>query len=109
MNFREHVFLAQCNQQRTIHTRMFLNTAQNIADACCLEWGHDFMGARGRRQICRRCGRGMIDVATASSTGVKKRPVIPILTAGEEEQPAPQRHANSPPQRGERRVFGRTR
>jgi hypothetical protein len=114
MNFREHIFLAQCNQQRTIHAEMFLKTAQHIAEVCCLEWGHDFMGARGKRQLCRRCGRSMMDVATnatpASSVRRSPRPIVPILTATVEEHASeapPKRHGEVRP--GERRVFGRTR
>jgi hypothetical protein len=65
MNFREHIFIALCTQQRTIHAPSFLRDAQKIADMCCVEWGHEFTATtRNRIQRCKRCGRGMMDVNT---------------------------------------------
>lgn len=79
MNFREHIFIALCTQQRTIHAPSFLRDAQKIADMCCVEWGHEFVvTTRNRVQHCKRCGRTMMDV----STNVRS-------TTSEEEVPSP--------------------
>lgn len=81
MNFREHIFIALCTQQRTIHGPAFLRDAQKIADMCCVDWGHEFMATtRNRVQRCKRCGRTMMDVATnaRSSSTVEETSPKPV-------------------------------
>ena len=106
MNFREHVFVAQCNSQHTIHTRMFLRTAQTVADECCQEWGHDWISAiRGRIQRCRRCGRSLIETVSVRETPRAEPPPKQTPQVLAQENPTPTKRGQTT--RLERRVFGR--